>query len=88
MGIFSGIYVYHLRVLCYMPAGIILYTLILCYLCKLWPTSGTFVLDMIKHLTCAPESGPLIGSPVREVRVAGESVNLELLMRADVFVNM
>ena len=52
--------------------------------------SGTFVLDMERRLTCAPESGPLIGSPVRTIRwegrVAGESVSPELLTRAVVFV--
>ena len=32
--------------------------------------SGTFVLDMVRRLTCAPESGPLIGSPVRTIRPA------------------
>ena len=31
--------------------------------------SGTFVLDMVRRLTCAPESGPLIGSPVRTIRL-------------------
>ena len=30
--------------------------------------SGTFVLEMVRRLTCAPESGPLIGSPVRTIR--------------------
>ena len=30
--------------------------------------SGTFVLDMLRRLTCAPESGPPIGSPVRTIR--------------------
>ena len=29
--------------------------------------SGTFVADKIKHWTCAPESGPLIGSPIRTI---------------------
>ena len=27
--------------------------------------SGTLVSDKVKHLTCAPESGLLIGSPIR-----------------------
>ena len=36
--------VYHLRDLCYMPAGIVLCNLILCYLCKLvYVISGTGV---------------------------------------------
>ena len=30
--------------------------------------SGTFVLDVVRRLTCTPESGPLIGSPVRTIR--------------------
>ena len=30
--------------------------------------SGTFVLDMVRRLTCAAESGPPIGSPVRTIR--------------------
>ena len=34
----GGGVVLQLRVLCYMPAGIMLFTLILCYLYKLWPT--------------------------------------------------
>ena len=29
--------------------------------------SGTFVADKVRHWTCAPESGPLIGSPVRTI---------------------
>ena len=29
--------------------------------------SGTFVADKIRHWTCAPESGLLIGSPVRTI---------------------
>ena len=34
--------------------------------------SGTFALDMVRHLTCTPESGPLIGSPIRTIlAVAG-----------------
>ena len=42
--------------------------------------SGTLASDEVRHLTCAPESGPLIGSPIRTIRpgweckVAGESV--------------
>ena len=27
--------------------------------------SDTFAADILRHWTCAPESGPLIGSPVR-----------------------
>ena len=29
--------------------------------------SGTFAADIMRHWTCAPESGPLIGSPVRTI---------------------
>ena len=29
--------------------------------------SGTFTADQVRHWTCAPESGPLIGSPVRTI---------------------
>ena len=29
--------------------------------------SGTFALDMVRCFACAPESGPLIGSPVRTI---------------------
>ena len=29
--------------------------------------SSTFVLDMVRSLTGAPESGPLIGSPLRTI---------------------
>ena len=29
--------------------------------------SGTFAADKVRHWTCAPESGPLIGSPVRTI---------------------
>ena len=29
--------------------------------------SGRFVTDKVRHWTCAPESGPLIGSPVRTI---------------------
>ena len=54
--------------------------------------SGTLASDEVRHLTCAPESGPLIGSPIRTIRpgweckVARESVEPELLTRAEVFV--
>ena len=30
--------------------------------------SGTLASDKVRHLTCAPESGPLIGSPIRTIR--------------------
>ena len=30
--------------------------------------SGTIASDKVRHLTCAPESGPLIGSPIRMIR--------------------
>ena len=37
--------------------------------------SGTFIIDMVRHWTSAPESGPLIGLPVRTILpVAGKSV--------------
>ena len=68
-------------------AGLMLLVQVMAYV-----MSGTFILDMVRRL--APESGPLIGSPYArfgrawEGRVAGESVNLELLTRADVFVYM
>ena len=29
---------------------------------------GTLASDAVRHLTCAPESGPLIGSPFRTIR--------------------
>ena len=29
--------------------------------------SGTSAADIVRHWTCAPESGPLIGSPVRTI---------------------
>ena len=30
--------------------------------------SGTLASDKVRHLTCAPESGPLIGSPIRTIQ--------------------
>ena len=30
--------------------------------------SGTLASDKVRHLTCAPEPGPLIGSPIRTIR--------------------
>ena len=30
--------------------------------------SGTLASDKVRHLTCTPESGPLIGSPIRTIR--------------------
>ena len=40
-----------------MPAGIILYNLILCYLCKVvCVISGMSATEEVRHLTCAPES--------------------------------
>ena len=37
--------------------------------------SGTFAADIVRHWTCTPESGPLIGSPVRTILpAAGKSV--------------
>ena len=30
--------------------------------------SGTFPSDKVRHFTCAPESGLLIGSPIRTIR--------------------
>ena len=63
--------------------------------------SGTFATDIAGRWTCALESWPLIGSPAAtilpaggifgsgwSVGLAGPSVNLERLKRADVFVNM
>ena len=62
--------------------------------CTAYVMSGTLASDKVRHLTCAPESGPLIGSPIRTIRpgwegrVATESVGPEFLKRSDVFVNM
>ena len=37
--------------------------------------SGTFAIYMVRHWTCAPESGPLIGLPIRTILpAAGKSV--------------
>ena len=54
--------------------------------------SGMCVADKVRHWTCAPESGPLIGS--HDSAGAGKTAlpeiefNLEFLKRQDVFVNM
>ena len=57
--------------------------------------SGTLASDKVRHLTCAPESGPLIwlahphnSAGAGKAELPQSQFNLEFLKRPDVFVNM